>query len=596
MRRTSDFADIGRQLRRGLAALLAWSAWSAAPAAETPRPPNVLLILADDLGPGDLRNGGNAKVDTPHLDRLAAAGTRFTDFQVCPLCAPTRASLLTGRYHLRGGVTGVTHGRETLRAEEYTLAEIFRDSGYATGCFGKWHNGGYYPQRPEGQGFDAFFGFCGGHLTNYFGGDLEENGRPIRDPGFVTDVLAARAGDFIRRYRDRPFFCYVPFNAPHAPYQVPDALFEKYRARGFDAQHATVYGLVDNLDANVGKLLALLDELKLSDDTLVIFASDNGPHTDRFNGGLKGRKGSLDEGGTRAPLFLRLPGKVPAGRTDDRLVGHVDLLPTLIDLCGLKVELRNPLDGVSQANFPAEDAAPPAERTLYFQQAKEPNKAFPGALRRGKLRAIFKENGTELYDLAADPGQRNDLAGERPELAATLRQSYLTWFADATRTPPLPPAIGIGYEAARTVTLQASDARLAGGVRFRAKQGYAHDWIVNWTRPADEIRWPLDVVRGCRCRVELLYSCPEKDIGATVRVTAGGGTAEGRLTSAHDPDPLPSPNRFPQPAEAPEKVWKSLSLGELTLEPGETELKLQAVNVPGTQVMELKGVRLIRVD
>ncbi|HEX6984931.1 MAG TPA: sulfatase-like hydrolase/transferase, partial [Planctomycetaceae bacterium] len=203
--------------------------------------PNVLLILTDDQGWGDIGSHGNEAVDTPNLDRLAGQGARFERFFVDPLCAPTRAALLTGRYSLRSGVHGVTRGHETMRTEEVTLAELFRDAGYATGCFGKWHNGRHYPNHPNGQGFDEFFGFCGGHWNNYFDTTLERNAEPVRTTGFITDVLTDEAIGFVRRNKDRPFFCYVPYNAPHWPPQVPDRYFEKYKARGLDDETATAY-------------------------------------------------------------------------------------------------------------------------------------------------------------------------------------------------------------------------------------------------------------------------------------------------------------------------------------------------------------------
>ncbi len=194
--------------------------------------PNILLILTDDQGWGDIASHGNERIDTPHLDALAASGARFERFFVSPLCAPTRAALLTGRYSLRSGVHGVTRGHETMRATEVTIAELFRDAGYATGCFGKWHNGRHFPNHPNGQGFDEFFGFCGGHWNNYFDTNLERNGEPVETQGFITDVLTDGAVDFIRRNRERSFLCYVPFNAPHFPPQVPDAVLRQVQSAG----------------------------------------------------------------------------------------------------------------------------------------------------------------------------------------------------------------------------------------------------------------------------------------------------------------------------------------------------------------------------
>lgn len=196
--------------------------------------PNILLIMTDDQGWGDIRSHGNPLIDTPVLDHLAEQGTRFDRFFVSPVCAPTRASLLTGRWHLRTGTHGVTRGNETMRSEEVTLAEILRQQGYHTGIFGKWHNGAHYPEHPNGQGFEEFIGFCSGHLNNYFDATLEYNGKPIKSKGYITDVLTDAAIEFIVKNKTQPFFCYLPYNAPHSPFQVPNRYFQKYKNRGLD--------------------------------------------------------------------------------------------------------------------------------------------------------------------------------------------------------------------------------------------------------------------------------------------------------------------------------------------------------------------------
>lgn len=217
--------------------------------------PNVVLIVTDDQGYGDLGFHGNDLIETPVLDRLARESTRFENFMVCPLCSMTRASLLTGRYNLRTGCASVTRGLETVRSEEVTIAEVLREAGYATGCFGKWHIGENYPSHPNGQGFGEFFGMPQGHWDNYFDPKLEHNGNMVQTEGYITDVLTRAAMDFIETHRDEPFFCYLPFNAPHTPMQVADSYFDKYRARVTDDKVAAIYGMIENIDENVGRLL-----------------------------------------------------------------------------------------------------------------------------------------------------------------------------------------------------------------------------------------------------------------------------------------------------------------------------------------------------
>ncbi len=315
--------------------------------------PNVLLILTDDQGWGDISAHGNAVIETPVLDALAKSGTTFDRFFVSPVCAPTRAALLTGRYPLRGGVHGVTRGAETLAADEVTLAEVFRGAGYATGCFGKWHNGAHFPHDPNGQGFDEFLGFCAGHWNDYFDTRLQHNQAMIETKGYITDVLTDAAIRFMDRHRSAPFLCYVPLNTPHSPFQVPDTRFEKYRAKGLSPIEACVSAMVENIDANVGRMLEYLDDYGMADETIVIFLTDNGPNTDRFNGGMRGRKGSVHEGGVRVPFFVRWPGKVRAGRTVTEPAMHIDVLPTLVDLCGIDLApgVPAPRDGISLASL-----------------------------------------------------------------------------------------------------------------------------------------------------------------------------------------------------------------------------------------------------
>src|SRR5262245_53285222 len=308
--------------------------------------PNVLLILTDDQGYGDFSRHGNPHLQTPELDRFSEGAVRFERFFVSPLCAPTRAALLTGRYSQRTGVWGVTHSKEAMRPEEVTLAEALRAAGYRTGCFGKWHNGEQYPYTPGGQGFDEFFGFHNGHWNNYFDAELLRGTKFEKTRGYITDVLTDEALRFLDKNRSNPFFCYVAYTAPHSPFQVPDKYFNTYKKKGLDDTLACVYGMCANIDDNVGRLLSKLDQLKLRDNTIVLFLTDNGANTDRYNAGMRGRKGSVHEGGSRVPLFVQWPGHLKA-RVVQEIAAHIDLYPTLLDLCGVTAPKGPPVDGVS---------------------------------------------------------------------------------------------------------------------------------------------------------------------------------------------------------------------------------------------------------
>jgi arylsulfatase A len=574
------------------AAAAAACAHSLGAAAARGRRPNVLLILTDDQGWGDVHSHGNASVDTPVLDALAASGARFDRFFVSPLCAPTRASALTGRYHLRTGTHGVTGGKEIMRAEEVTVAEVLQAAGYATGCFGKWHNGSYWPHHPNGQGFEEFFGFCAGHWNNYFDTTLERNGEEAPTKGYITDVLTDAAIAFIRRNLDRPFFCYVPYNAPHSPFQVPDRYWQKYQARDPDAATACVYAMCENVDDNVGRLLKTLEELKLAEETVVIFFTDNGPNGERFNGDMAGRKGSNWEGGCRVPCFVRWPGRIKPGTTIRQIAAHIDLLATIADICGVPAPRTLPLDGVSLLPLLSGQPAAWPDRMLFET----------GAVRTQRWRLQLggrrggKAGRPQLFDMLADPAQKRDVSKENGDVAARLAQAYRKWYADVSRgLKGMPPPLPVGFAQRPVVNLLAPECRLAGGVRYQQGRGWANDWITHWTSTDDRASWDIDVVRPGRFRVTLLYTCPAADVGSRLRVEAGGRSVEGVLAKPHDPQPLPSPDRVRR-KEVYEKPWAPLALGAIELPKGPTTLSVRALSKPGTQVFDLKAVRLERVD
>lgn len=586
------FIRVGLGLALGLACAVSTVPLAAAEAAARP---NVVLILTDDQGWGDVRRHGNTQLDTPTLDRLAAEGTSLEQYFVSPLCAPTRASLLTGRYHLRTGVSWVSHDKEGMRASEVTIAEVLRQAGYATGCFGKWHNGGYYPRHPNGQGFDEFFGFCGGHLNNYFDSHLEHNGQPVQAKGYITTAITDRALEFIAAQQKQPFFCYLAYNAPHSPFQIEDALFDKHKQRGCDDKLASVYGMVEQLDGQIARVLTKLDELKLAQNTLVVFMTDNGPNSDRYNGVFRGRKGSIYEGGSRVPCFIRWPGTIAAGAKRTQLSAHLDWFPTLLDYCGVALPKDVEIDGRSlrpileqaDANWPA--------RTLFTATCSRQLSPYPGAVRTDRYRLIAKGKTNELYDIVADPGEKRDIAAEHVQTVRDLRASYDRWFAAVTVPPPSPEPIPIGHAARPQVELEAPSAKLTGGVAFHGKNGYANDWISGWTAAEDRIAWSLDVVTAGKYEVSVLYTCPAENLGGRVTATAGAAAASAKVSIAHDPAPLPSPDRVDR-GEVYEKEWRQLVLGVLELAAGPATLSLSGEPVAGKPILQVKGVRMRKVE
>jgi arylsulfatase A-like enzyme len=551
-------------------------------------PPNILLILTDDQGWGDLGVHGNDVIETPHLDALAHGGTRFNHFYVSPVCAPTRASLLTGRHHLRSNVTGVTDGREVMNAEEITLAEALKDGGYATGCFGKWHNGGHYPHDPNGQGFEEFFGFCGGHWNNYFDTLYQHNSEMVRAEGYINDVVTDKAIDFMTANQARPFLCYVPYNTPHSPFQVPDKYFDKYKVKGLDDKLACVYAMCENLDDNVGRMVNALEKLGLRDNTIILYLGDNGPNTKRYVGGMRGHKGTVHEGGVRNMLLMNGPGLVPGDQVVEPLAAHIDLFPTLLSYAGVALPEGVQIDG--------RDLRPLIDRpnTTWEERDIYSHWRVRAGLRTASHRLAYQKDKASLFDLRVDPGEQVDIAPLKPVLFAQLKARYETWYGEVTdgvslEAPPIP----IGYTERPQVELLAPEGKSVGNVAYDVRAGWANDWFTHWTDTDAHVYWDLNNVRAGDYEVTLNYICAAADVGAEFAVDVAGTQIRGKIVEGHDPAPVPSPDREPR-IEVYEKVWKPLAVGTLRIPEGETRLTVRALTKPGETVMNLKSVVLKR--
>jgi arylsulfatase A len=558
-----------------------------------------LLVITDDQGYGDFGLHGNTVVETPVFDRFASEGQRFERFYVSPVCAPTRASLLTGRWWLRTGCWGVTHSKENMRPEEVTVAEALRAGGYATGCFGKWHNGEQFPYTPPGQGFDEFLGFNNGHWNNYFDARLIRGSQFVQTEGYIVDVLTDAAIEFIEQNRRKPFFCYVSYNTPHSPFQLPDRYFDKYRARGLDDVLASVYGMCENIDDNFGRLLDALDRLGLRRDTIVLFLTDNGANTDRFNAGMRGRKASVHEGGIRVPLAVQWPAGLPHARVVEELAAHIDLYPTLLELCGVEAPPGPPIDGVSLVPLLQGRAEGWPDRLL-FTHNRRGNDVEPqpvrGSVRNRRYRAVLERpDAWQLYDMIADPGQERNIAAEQPAVVGRLAAAYRQWFEDVTRDGFARPPIPVGYAEHDPVEFYAPQAEFTGEIRFFAGQGYSNDWLTGWTRPEDRIEFPLDVVRGGVFAVELIYACQAADAGSTVRVRCGERAIEAAVPAAPAPR-IPLPHRDAGRDTYIDRQWGTLAVGDLPLAAGRQSLVIEAVRTAGGEVLELKHVLLRRVE
>jgi arylsulfatase A-like enzyme len=410
----------------------------------------VILVLTDDQGYGDLGCHGNTMIRTPNIDRFHSQSVRFTNFHVDPLCSPTRSALMTGRYSARTGVWATVLGRSLLRRDEVTAGDVFGANGYRTGIFGKWHLGDNYPFRPQDRGFQEVLvhGGCGvGQAPDYWGNSYFNdtyfhNGKPQKFQGYCADVFFGGALRFIEANRDRPFFCYLPTNAPHGPLNVDEKYSRPYLERGVPEAMAKFYGMIENIDQNMGRLLRRLSELRLENDTLVIFMTDNGTASgvarggegswQGFNAGMRGQKGMAYEGGHRVPCFLRWPaGGIGGARDINRLSAHIDLLPTLIELAGLERPPGPAFDGRSLVPLiRGERGFPERSLIVQTQQRDIPEMWKRSAVMTQRWRLV---DGKELYDMDSDPAESRDTAARNPAVVAQLRSVYERWWADISK-------------------------------------------------------------------------------------------------------------------------------------------------------------------
>jgi arylsulfatase A-like enzyme len=482
--------------------------------AEAATRPNVLLIITDDQGYGDLGLHGNDKIRTPNLDRLGRESVQFTQFLVSPVCSPTRASLLTGRYNYRTGVVDTFLGRSLMWPDEVTLAEILSGSGYRTGLFGKWHLGDNYPMRANDQGFHEVLVGRGGGLGQpsdepgtvreraYFDPVLQHNSRPVKFNGYCTDIFADATIGFIEQHREMPFFAMLALNAPHDPLQVPDEYLKPYLDAGIPERTARVYAMITNLDHNIGRVLARTRELDLEKNTIVIFMTDNGPSGQRFNGGMRGAKGTIYEGGIRVPFFVKWPGQLRPAKVD-RMSAHIDVLPTLLDLCSVSVPTGLKIDGRSLAPLLRDHSVTDwPDRTVHLQwhRGDNPELFRQSVARTQKWKLV---NGKELYDLEKDPAETTDVSANHPEIMQRLRGEHQAWFTDVTaRCAQNPSRIVIGSEHENPVLLTRQD--------WRGREA-------GWT-PKSVGYWELQVAGAGAYSISALAAPAEADRKLRIRV------------------------------------------------------------------------------
>ncbi|NND05190.1 MAG: arylsulfatase [Saprospiraceae bacterium] len=504
--------------------------------------PNVILIMTDDQGYGDLGVTGNPHVQTPVIDQLARESVRFNNFYVSPVCAPTRSSLMTGRYSLRTGIRDTYNGGAIMASSEVTIAEMLKQANYNTGVFGKWHLGDNYPSRPTDQGFDEsvihLAGGMGqvGDFTTYFQRDssyfdpvLWHNNQQQSYKGYCSDIFTDEAINFIKINATSPFFCYLAFNAPHTPLQVPDEYYDLYKdidpASGFDGDDRPfagmtekdkedarkVYAMVTNIDQNLGKLMQALDELQITKETIVIFMTDNGPQQTRYVAGMRGRKGNVYQGGIRVPFYLKYPAAFNELQDIQTTAAHIDILPTIAELCNVEVPNQRQIDGESLVPLMQGKRVKWEERAIFFYWSRRyPERYNNMSLHKGQFKLVAKTDYDapieefELFDLKADPYEQHNIVATRREIAKDLKHIMDSTYAELITSENLlrQPRITIGRPQENPVILNRNDA---GGQRaIWAQEEIYGKWNVNIEKGHYDIRFKFiePVIGGGRMYLE----------------------------------------------------------------------------------------------
>ncbi len=564
--------------------------------------PNILFIMTDDQGYWDTGVSGNPHIDTPHMDSLARDGVQLRRYYAAPVCAPTRAGVMTGRYYLRTGLYNTRFGGDSMGLDEVTVAELLKKAGYRTGLFGKWHLGKYPGYQPQERGFDEFFGHYHGHIERYdFPDQVYHNGRPAEARGYVSDLFTDASIDFIEstvEAGDAPFFCALMFNAPHSPWLLDtshtnqesgDALLVKYLKRGLPIREARIYALIQRVDRNIGRLLRKLDEFGLAENTLVVFVSDNGGVSKYWQGEMRGNKASVYEGGVRTPCYVRWSGTVPSGGVITGQASHVDWLPTFCELADVETPQDRTIDGrslVSLLKAGRGEAHQPYVYHTWDRYFPSPDRRWGISDQRWKLLGQFRADDPpsqtlwKLFDLEADPGEENDKKLEHPEVVARLRAEFERWFADVTdgvRYEPIRIPVALGNR--DSVEIEPSWGTWEGPFVEYTFDGYDWDTIDHWKEPGERVTWRLEVEQSGRYAVVLTYGCRPLDAGGMLRVSAGESHVDHQVK-----------------ATATAEQFEAFDVGELSMRQGPVTLTTEVVAAPGRELMRLNRIRLTRIE
>ncbi|MBT8180269.1 MAG: arylsulfatase [Eudoraea sp.] len=559
--------------------------------------PNIVLIVTDDQGWGDLSFNGNSNLETPNLDHLAKTGVYFENFYVQPVCSPTRAEILCGRQFKKLGVYATSAGGERLNLGETTLAEIFKKVGYQTAAYGKWHSGMQPPYHPNSRGFDDFYGFASGHWGNYFSPIIEHNSKLVKGNGFLVDDLTSKGLEFITKNKDKPFLLYLPYNTPHSPMQVPDKYWNKFEDKELAKKHRdstmedvtftkAALAMVENIDHNVGRIVDKLQELNLEDNTILVYLSDNGPNGWRWNGGMRGRKGSTDEGGVRSPLFISWKNTIPESKNINQIASTIDILPTLAGLAGIEPKTLKPLDGINMESLIFEENPSWESRFIYNHWNEKTS------VRSQEFR-LDHEN--RLYHIPSDRGQTKDVSKNYPEVYTSLLNAKEDWLEEMPHPSTNSRLFTIGHPDFKITQLPARDGIAHGGIK-RSNKYPNCSFFTNWKSIDDKISWDIEVLSDGDYEVIMYYTCTQKNVGSTLFLEFDSGNLSKTITESHDPQLQGMENDRTPRIESYVKDFKPISMGIIKLKKGKGQLTLKASQIIGEEVIDFRLLLFNRLN
>ena len=535
--------------------------------------PNILIFLTDDQGWGDLSFNGNSNLSTPNIDGIANNGAAFDRFYVSPVCSPTRAELLTGKFFIRSGVNGVTRGYERMNLDHSLISDYFKEKDYRTGIFGKWHNGSQPPYHPNSRGFDEFYGFTSGHWGNYYDPVLENNGEITRGKGYISDDITNKAISFIKNSK-KPFFTYVSYNTPHSPMQVPDSYLKDknigLKGRYSDKENVkkteAALAMVENLDYNVGKVIDSLKKYKLYDNTIIIYLSDNGPNGNRWNNDLKERKGSTNEGGVRVPFFIQWPKKIPSGIRVSQISSVLDIFPTVIELTNNSSE--SDFDGLSFKKYLEDQKFKDDQRKIFSYWN---NKI---SVRNNRF---ILDNQNNLFDLKVDHQQEIVVNNKFTKEYNELKKAKNVWkntVVDKYKKSIKRRRFTVNDLESVYTHLPARDAEITGDLK-RSSIHANCSFIENWENKEDYIYWDVEVLSSGKSNVELYYTLPENSVGTEIAIEYEDQIIYKELKTFHDPKLQGYEKDIIKRIESYPKEFNIVTIGDIDFKKGSSVLKLK---------------------